>query len=152
VQQVTIIIFFPKDQPLAQLQCLLAVEVLMLMVIYSNNACKTPIFLNAGEQMLVTSGCYVQLLFLLVPVGALMSRGKPNVSLLIYVSGLAIIVQVLIIIVKTYGIVKSLMKKKKKEADLKLEQDSFKTKIRQSSDLAELDLESESPSSEKVAS
>ena len=81
-----------------------------------------------------------------------MSRGKPNVSLLIYVSGLAIIVQVLVIIIKTYGIVKSLMKKKKKEADLKLEQDSFKTKNRQSSDLAELDVESQSPSSEKVAS
>ena len=94
--------------------------------------------INAGEQMLVTMGCYIQVIFLMVPVSAVMTKSEPNGSLLIYITALSILIQVLVISIKTHSIVTALRKQKRKEAQLKLEQDNLKTKNRQSSDLAEL--------------
>jgi hypothetical protein len=139
VLQVSIIVFFPKDWPITQLMALLTVEALMLTIIYGCNACKAPIYINAGEQMLVTMGCYIQVIFLMVPVSAVMTKSEPNGSLLIYITALSILIQVLVISMKTYSIVTALRKQKRKEAQLKLEQDNLKTKNRQSSDLAELE-------------
>merc|ERR1711865_33285 len=155
--QVSIIVFFPIDWVITQLMALLAVEAPVLTIIYGHNACNVPIYINAGEQMLVTAGCYIQVVFLLVPVSAVMTKSEPNGSLLIYITMLAIVVQVLVISMKTYTMVMSMRKKKRKTEQLKLDAEHMKMQNRNASDLAELEsdraeIESDRAESDRVNS
>merc|ERR1711988_645015 len=66
--QVFILLFWPRGQPLGQLIALVCVEGILLGIIHGHACAKRPIFVNKGEELVVASTCYVQLVFYMVPL------------------------------------------------------------------------------------
>ena len=120
-----VLYFFPSGWPVTQLGALMLIEVFMLAIIYCCNACDRPIFINGGEQSLVTVGSYIQLMFYVLPAYSMTQYGTPSVSLMLYVTALAIIFQILAVALKAYLIIKGILKKKKADEVERNDHDIF---------------------------
>jgi Ca2+-binding EF-hand superfamily protein len=115
ILQVIIIIFVPASQALTQLMLLIGCELIAMIILYGNNCCGNPVHVNGGEHTVAVTGCWIQLAFLLVPMYAVLGSRQPNGSLMVYIAIIAIVVQLLVVLIKTALIAKALCTKKKKD-------------------------------------
>jgi hypothetical protein len=106
------------------------VEVAAIVMLDGGNCVGNPIHINGGEHMVAVMGCWIQLVFLLLPTFSVLNNSKPNGSLLVYIVIVSIVIQLLVIVIKTMLIVKMLCKQKKDEQEIldarKAESDSEK--------------------------
>jgi uncharacterized membrane protein len=114
ILQVSVIIFVPRSQAVLQLSLLIGCELIAMLILYGGNCCGLPMHINRGEHAVAVTGCWIQLAFLAVPTyaAATTNSQQPNGSLIIYITIFAIVIQLLVIIIKTALIVKALCKKK----------------------------------------
>ena len=110
------------QDPITQLLLLFGIECLHQCIIYVTNLMGQPIFINRGEQWLVTVASCIQIIFIFLPMAGMYKAGgnahgaARYGSLMVYTSLVAVCFQLAILSFKTYHLFKSMRKQQAQEA------------------------------------